>query len=130
MMPRGSATFIGIHHVQLVAPPGGEDAVRRFYGDLLGLVEIDVPVEPPAQTGMWFQCGGHELHIVFSDEFQVACAAHVSLQMINPTTLGALQVKLELEGIAVEADDSLPRYRRIMVLDPFGNRIELMCPRY
>ena len=40
-----STTFIGIHHVQLAAPPGSEDEARRFYGDLLGLLELDKPDE-------------------------------------------------------------------------------------
>lgn len=130
MTPRGNALIIGIHHVQLVAPLGAEDSARRFYGDLLGLIEIDRPVEPPAQRGLWFECGDHELHIAFVEDFQPACAAHVSLQMINPTTLGALQVKLELEGLNVETDDSLPRYRRFLVADPFGNRLEFISARY
>ena len=29
-----------IHHVQLACPPGREDALRAFYGDVLGLEEI------------------------------------------------------------------------------------------
>ena len=32
-----------IHHVSIPLPPGGKDAARRFYGDLLGLEEVPVP---------------------------------------------------------------------------------------
>ena len=31
---------VGIDHVQLSMPPGGEDEARRFYGEILGLREI------------------------------------------------------------------------------------------
>jgi len=27
--------WVGLDHVQLAAPPGAEDAARRFFGDLL-----------------------------------------------------------------------------------------------
>lgn len=32
-----------LHHVQVSCPPGGEDVARAFYGDLLGLAEVDKP---------------------------------------------------------------------------------------
>ncbi len=130
MTPSGSPSFVGIHHVQLVGPLGGEAAARRFYGEFLGLLEIDRAAEPPAESVVAFECGEQELRIAFMRDFQVACTARVSLLMVNPTTLGALQVNLELEGLAVQADDSLPRYRRFLVSDPFGNRLEFISPRY
>jgi hypothetical protein len=36
-------TLPAIHHVQVAIPAGGEDATRRFYGDLRGLREIAKP---------------------------------------------------------------------------------------
>jgi hypothetical protein len=30
--------ILGIDHVQLAIPPGGEEAARRFYGQVLGLL--------------------------------------------------------------------------------------------
>ena len=33
--------MIALHHVQVACPPGGEDAVRRFYADGLGLTEAE-----------------------------------------------------------------------------------------
>ena len=32
-----------IHHVQLACPPGSEDALREFYGGVLGLQELAKP---------------------------------------------------------------------------------------
>jgi len=35
--------ILGIDHVQLSMPAGGEDEARRFYGSLLGLLEDPEP---------------------------------------------------------------------------------------
>ena len=35
--------IIGIDHIQLAMPAGGEDAARRFYGGVLGLEEMPKP---------------------------------------------------------------------------------------
>lgn len=34
---------LGLDHVNLAIPPGGEPAARRFFGDLLGLEELTKP---------------------------------------------------------------------------------------
>jgi 4-hydroxyphenylpyruvate dioxygenase-like putative hemolysin len=38
-----SHPFTNIDHVQLAMPPGEEETARRFYHDLLGMVEIPKP---------------------------------------------------------------------------------------
>jgi hypothetical protein len=35
--------LVGIHHMQVAAPRGSEDLLRRFYGDLLGLLVAELP---------------------------------------------------------------------------------------
>ena len=32
--------MIALHHVQVACPRDGEDAVRAFYADALGLIEV------------------------------------------------------------------------------------------
>jgi catechol 2,3-dioxygenase-like lactoylglutathione lyase family enzyme len=39
----------GLHHVQVVCPPGSEDALRAFYGGVLRMTEVAKPV--PADRG-------------------------------------------------------------------------------
>ena len=34
-----------LHHVQVACPPGGEDDARRFYGDGLGMTEVEKPAD-------------------------------------------------------------------------------------
>jgi catechol 2,3-dioxygenase-like lactoylglutathione lyase family enzyme len=49
--------------VQVAAPVGGEDAARRFYGELLGLSELEKPEALRGRGGVWFACGAQQLHV-------------------------------------------------------------------
>src|SRR5262245_22002430 len=42
-----------IHHAQIMIPPGGEAEARRFYGELLGMTEIEKPEPLRARGGLW-----------------------------------------------------------------------------
>ena len=33
----------GLHHVQVACPAGSEDALRAFYGGVLGMTEVEKP---------------------------------------------------------------------------------------
>ena len=56
-------TVLGLDHVQLAAPPGCEPAARRFFGELLGLVELERPAALRGRGGVWFAAGDHQLHV-------------------------------------------------------------------
>ena len=49
-----------LHHVQVSCPLGGEDGARQFYGDVLGLPEVDKPPALAARGGCWFRRGDVE----------------------------------------------------------------------
>ena len=74
--------MIALHHVQVACPPGGEDAARRFYGDGLGLTEVEKPEDLRGRGGAWFRAydvrGGvsAELHVGVEDPFVAARKAH------------------------------------------------------
>lgn len=55
--------IIGLDHVQIAAPRGCEADARRFYGALLGLVEIEKPETLRGRGGVWFGCGEQQLHV-------------------------------------------------------------------
>src|SRR4051794_41826064 len=48
---------VGLDHVQIAAPPGCEADARRFYGGLLGLVELEKPAALAARGGAWVAPG-------------------------------------------------------------------------
>ena len=45
---------IGMDHVQLAMPAAHEDAARRFYGDILGLIELPKPADLAAGAAYGF----------------------------------------------------------------------------
>ncbi|MDX6536175.1 MAG: hypothetical protein QOD37_516, partial [Gaiellales bacterium] len=53
--------IVGIDHVQVAAPPGCEQQARAFYGDLLGLSELEKPAPLAGRGGCWFACGAQQL---------------------------------------------------------------------
>lgn len=114
-----------LHHVQVAIPAGGEDAARRFYGDLLGLVEIDKPENLRARGGAWFETGTLQLHLGVDPVFTPATKAHVAFEVAD---LAAMRDRCEAAGHPTRADEPLPGYDRLYVDDPFGNRIELLQP--
>jgi catechol 2,3-dioxygenase-like lactoylglutathione lyase family enzyme len=117
---------IELDHVQLAAPPGCETEARRFFGELLGLVELEKPEPLRARGGAWFALdGGSQLHIGVEDPFAPAHKAHPAFR-VAATELDALAKRLEAAAELVEWDDSLPGVRRFYTTDPWGNRLELL----
>ena len=91
-------TVIGVEHVQLAMPPGGEDEARAFYQGLLGIPEVAKPAALASRGGCWFEVAG----------------------------LDALLGALRAGGHDVVDAEGLEGWRRVHTSDPFGNRIELM----
>jgi catechol 2,3-dioxygenase-like lactoylglutathione lyase family enzyme len=109
-----------LDHVQVAAPPGCEDAARTFYGDLLGLVEVEKPEPLRGRGGVWFE----QLHIGVEPDFAPARKAHPALRVED---LDGLAERLRAAGAQVQWDDALPGVRRFYTADPWGNRVELLA---
>ncbi len=116
---------VGLHHVQVSCPGGGEAAARAFYGSLLEMVEMAKPPGLADRGGAWFRSGSAELHVGVDPDFRPAAKAHPALLVDD---LDAVCGVLAAAGVAAAPDDLLPGYRRAYVLDPFGNRLELVQP--
>jgi catechol 2,3-dioxygenase-like lactoylglutathione lyase family enzyme len=114
----------GIDHVQLAAPPGCEAEARRFFGDVLGLQELEKPEPLRSRGGVWFRVGAQQLHIGVEPHFVPARKAHPAFQVSGYDELLA---RLHDAGVEVEEDDAIPGRRRSFVRDPWENRIELVA---
>ena len=119
---------LGLDHVQVAAPAGCEPEARRFYGGLLGLVEIAKPQSLAGAGGVWFACGGQELHIGSAEDFTPATKAHPGLRVTDAAALAELAERLRATGAPVEPDHRLPGHQRFYTQDPWGNRVELLAP--
>lgn len=111
-----------IDHVQLAAPPGCEETARAFFGELLGLEEIEKPEPLRARGGVWFRVGAQQLHVGVEPDFSAARKAHPAFSVVDYDELVA---RLAEAGIEICEDDTIPGARRCYGVDPWGNRIEL-----
>jgi catechol 2,3-dioxygenase-like lactoylglutathione lyase family enzyme len=119
---------LGVDHVQVAAPPGCEPAARRFYGELLGLPELNKPPALQARGGAWFACGAQQLHVGVSEPFTPATKAHPGLR-VAAAELEALAARLQASGHDVSWEEAIPGVRRFYTADPWGNRLELLADR-
>lgn len=117
---------IGLDHVQLAMPANGEARAREFYGDILGLTEISKPPHLARRGGLWFQCGGLQLHLGVEGEFRPARKAHPGLLVRD---LPDMVRACEAAGFPTHGDEPIEGFDRVFVADPFGNRLELLEPR-
>jgi len=114
-----------IHHVQLAIPRGQEDQCRAFWGDVLGMRELEKPPVLAARGGCWFSGGPLEVHLGVEEPFTPARKAHPGLLVDG---IQALARRLEDAGHPVTWDDDFPGHDRFYAADPFGNRLEFLQP--
>ncbi|MFK9090421.1 VOC family protein [Bacillus salipaludis] len=116
-------TIKKIDHVQLAAPKGCEEAAREFFGETLGLTEVEKPEELKKRGGVWFEFGTFQIHIGVEEPFSPAKKAHPAFVVEN---IEELKTLLSKKNIVFAADENLPGASRIHLHDPFGNRLEFL----
>jgi catechol 2,3-dioxygenase-like lactoylglutathione lyase family enzyme len=115
-----TSKWVGIDHVQLAIPVGGEDEARAFYVGVLGLTEAPKPPILAARGGAWFEAGAVRIHVGPESPFVPARKAHPAL------AIRGLRALVDRTGLAATWNDEIPGTVRCHVDDPFGNRIELI----
>jgi catechol 2,3-dioxygenase-like lactoylglutathione lyase family enzyme len=122
----GDAPLV-LDHVQVAAPAGCETAARRFYGELLGLREVEKPEALRGRGGVWFALADEaQLHVGVADGFVAAMKAHPGLRVASVGALEAVADRLRGGGFDAVWDEELPGVRRFFTADPFGNRLEVL----
>ncbi len=120
-----SMTIVGIDHVQLAMPAGGEHLARTFYCGVLGLVEEAKPDHLAGRGGAWFRSATVRVHLGVDPAFRAATKAHPGFLIDD---LDELRVRCAAAGQDAEVQEDLPGFRRLFVADPFGNRLEFLEP--
>lgn len=114
-------TLRGVHHVQISVGPGEVEAARVFYVELLGMTPID---DPFGGAGFWASAGGQDLHVRVEEGIdRRRTGAHVAYLVDD---LEACRRRLSEAGLSLIPQPPLSGYDRVHVLDPAGNRVELM----
>jgi catechol 2,3-dioxygenase-like lactoylglutathione lyase family enzyme len=114
--------FRRIDHVQLCIPPDAEGRAREFYGELLGLREIEKPEPLRARGGLWFEIAAIQLHLGVERE-QGKSKRHPAFEVEN---VEGVRAYLEQNGVPTRDEISLAGLKRFSLFDPFDNRIELI----
>jgi len=115
--------ILSLDHVQIAIPVGSEDRARAFYSGILGFTEIEKPPQMAERKSIWFVAGVVNLHLGIEPDFHPAERAHPAFVVEG---LDAILAACERAGISYKPDTSFNGFRRVHVIDPFGNRLELM----
>lgn len=115
--------IVGLDHIQLAYPPGGEPAARQFYAEVLGLTEVPKPAVMAARGGMWFQAGPFQIHLGVEPDMRPSLKAHPAIRV---TALDDYLSRLAAASARWQPSSEIPGVRRGHTWDPFGNRIELI----
>lgn len=113
---------VGLEHIQLAIPEGGEEKARKFFSDLLGMKEVPKPSNL-SPSGCWFKSGSLNLHVGVDPNFRPASKAHPALLVDD---LEYIERQLVAAGYPIATDQPVAGYLRFFTYDPFGNRIEMM----
>lgn len=114
----------GINHVQITFPPDLENACKRFYGEILGLCEVEKPEPLRSRGGAWYDLGGIQLHASREEGADGASSKRHVCYMV--TDLDAAKSHFEGFGIAIEDEATEPNgLKRFFVRDPAGNKVEI-----
>ena len=115
--------FNRLDHVQVCIPPATEDRARAFYGQLLGLEEIEKPEVLKKNGGMWYSVAGVQLHVGVEDVVAPS-KRHPAFEVEDVANVRAY---LERSGVKTKDEPDIPGVvHRFSLFDPFGNRIELL----
>jgi catechol 2,3-dioxygenase-like lactoylglutathione lyase family enzyme len=115
--------ILSLDHVQIAIPIAREDCARSFYSGILGFTEIEKPPQMAERKSIWFVAGAVNLHLGIEPDFHPAKRAHPAFVVGG---LDAILAACERAGLAAKPDTSFNGFRRVHVVDPFGNRLELM----
>ena len=114
----------GIHHVQITVDPADVEAARRFYCEVLQLVELEKPDSLRERGGFWVTVGDRQLHIGLEvDVDRTSTKAHIAYQVDD---LVWWRARLLSEGVAIIESVPISGYERFETRDPFGNRMEFI----
>ncbi|HEY8656358.1 MAG TPA: VOC family protein [Candidatus Limnocylindria bacterium] len=116
-------SVLGLHHVQVFCPEGGEATARTFYAGRLSLREVPKPASLRENGGCWFEApGGGQIHISTDPDRGLHPRRHFALRVDD---LDRMRAALEAQGVRSEDAAPITGWQRCYIFDPFGNKIEL-----
>ena len=113
-----------LQHVSLAIPKDMQDAVRTFYGGVLGLEEKPVPHTLQHLNLVWFAVGEDSMELHFVPDTILPNpeeSRHFCLEVDN---LDEYRQKVTEAGYKIIETEPIPNRPRFFCRDPFNNRLE------
>jgi catechol 2,3-dioxygenase-like lactoylglutathione lyase family enzyme len=118
--------FVRLHHVSFAVKD--LDASRRFFGDVLGLQEIERPNF--SFPGAWYALGDRQLHLIVEPAAGRQAADRISRSDHMALEVGSIDsVKQALQGASIEYGEGGNQtlgMDQVFCRDPDGHVIELV----
>jgi catechol 2,3-dioxygenase-like lactoylglutathione lyase family enzyme len=113
-----------VQHVSVGIEAGREMEARAFYIEAIGLTEKPRPLGLKDNPVIWFDAGDdeHEVHLMATTGYRAPEGNHLCLEVDD---LEALRAHLAQQGIPAQEVPAIDQRPRFVVIDPFGNGIEL-----
>jgi catechol 2,3-dioxygenase-like lactoylglutathione lyase family enzyme len=114
-----------LQHTSLPITNGSQDAIRAFYGGLLGLKEKPVPVALAGRGLVWFEAGDYEMELHFVPDRYLANpneGRHICLEVED---VESYRSKIADAGYQIRETTPIFQRPRFFTNDPCGNSLEL-----
>ena len=85
--------------------------------------EVAKPAGLVGRGGCWFESGTARIHAGIEEDFGPARNAHPALEVEG---LQEILGRCESDGAPANYDTPFVGFRRLYILEPFGNRLELL----
>ncbi len=112
--------ILQIDHVSVIITD--VERSRRFYRDLLGLKEIAKPRTFDFVV-VWFDLGNQHLHLLLKARADTLSPRHFALRVADAR---AARSYFQEHHVPTQETTPIPGADRFFILDPDGNRIEII----
>jgi catechol 2,3-dioxygenase-like lactoylglutathione lyase family enzyme len=113
-----------LQHASMIIPPGAQEAVRAFYGGVLGLEEKQPPRSLDHLNLVWFAAGEGEMELHFLPNPNLSDKTDQRHICLVVDDLEDYRRRLSKAGASITPAEPIPNRPRFFCRDPLGNLLE------
>ena len=113
-----------LQHAAMNVPPGSQEKVRAFYGEILGLEEKQPPQSLTHLKLVWFAAGEGEMELHFRPDSNPPDGTDRRHLCLVVDDLEDYRRRLKEAGATITSAEPIPNRPRFFCRDPFGNLVE------
>ena len=113
-----------LQHAAINVPPGSQEKVRAFYGEILGLEEKQPPQSLTHLKLVWFAAGEGEMELHFRPDSNPPDGTDRRHLCLVVDDLEDYRRRLKEASATITSAEPIPNRPRFFCRDPFGNLVE------